>query len=584
MLRLVTASTLAWVLALSCRGASLYSAGSVGTVISFRTSKRAVIPSFDPNLSSIRCYGLRGAETLPFSMLQNRASEMLLDFPEDSTGFCVVAPRLAEHPSTGIAVSVKDFGAKGDGSTDDYDAMQAAASYICKVGGTLVYPPGTYYIARYRITGGPNLNTVQNITYRGCDHVVVSGYGAKLLVNGNFTQHADLYQGPYAYSYTSTVIPFDFIDSRAFTLVGFEMDGGVRYMHRDKGVVESAAHGIRTSHCREYVLASLNVHHFQTDGVCLGCGTLADRNAYIFDVTATNNARMGLTIAQAVGVLVDSSNFEYSGRTEGDYPGHPPAAGVDVEPTFAPPVTDVKTGGLAFVLCHFEENVGLQFVAASVSAIDSIRVTGSVIRATLPYVSLGGAYLNVAMRATTELSVFEVKELVSVVLVAAGRRPDELIFRGNRFDLKKASGVVTGATAPMAGRFAFNQVSILARAPDNHTLLLRELAQVGCNTFFVSASGRYPFYRDQLKIDYSGTAAVVGNSYDTDLHDGTGGFYINYTNTGLVDDERFKDATKFGPLPRLRLGVNWFSTVQAFPPGPRTPVRLTAVERAVCTW
>jgi hypothetical protein len=583
MRRLGTLSALACTLAFLCRGSSTYLAGSVGTVTSFISSRRIVIPAFDPDRASLRCYQLQGEENLPFSV-SNDGDDEIIDFSQDSTGFCVVAPRLAEQSSVGTTVSVKDFGAIGDGKADDYSAMLAAATYICGSGGTLVYPPGTYYVARFRIIGGPSANGVENITYRGCQNVTVVGYGAKIIVNGSFTQHADFERGTDTYSYTNTVIPFDFIDSRRFTVAGFEIDGGARSMRRDKGVVESAAHGIRTSQCSDYVLAHLNVHHSQTDGLCIGCGTRADRNAYIFDVKATNNARMGLTIAQTLGALVDSSSFKYNGRTDGDYAGHPPAAGVDVEPNFAPPITDVKTGGLAFVLCHFEENLGLQFVAASARAIDSITVTGSVVRATQPYVSLGGAYLNVARRAITELSSFEMKQFVSVVLVTARDHPDEICFRGNKFELKKASGVVTGATAPIPGRFVFNQVLLLASAADNHVLNLRNLAQVGCNTFFASAVGRYPFYRDQLEIDYFGSAVVVGNRYETDLHDGAGGFYVNYANTGAVDDERFADAARFGPLPRLTSGQNWFSTVPPIPPGSRTAKSLAGVEMAVCSW
>jgi hypothetical protein len=75
-------------------------------------------------------------------------------------------------------MSVEDFGAVADGKADDYSAMQVAATSICRSGGTLVYPTGTYYVARFRIIGGPSANGVENITYRSCDNVVVSGYGA----------------------------------------------------------------------------------------------------------------------------------------------------------------------------------------------------------------------------------------------------------------------------------------------------------------------------------------------------------------------------------------------------------------------
>jgi len=45
-------------------------------------------------------------------------------------------------------VSVKDFGATGDGSTNDTVAIQAAIDAVGAAGGTLWFPPGTYKIAR----------------------------------------------------------------------------------------------------------------------------------------------------------------------------------------------------------------------------------------------------------------------------------------------------------------------------------------------------------------------------------------------------------------------------------------------------
>ena len=47
-------------------------------------------------------------------------------------------------------VSVKDFGAKGDGVTDDTHAFEAAEEALPLSGGTIIVPPGTYIIA-YRM-------------------------------------------------------------------------------------------------------------------------------------------------------------------------------------------------------------------------------------------------------------------------------------------------------------------------------------------------------------------------------------------------------------------------------------------------
>jgi hypothetical protein len=41
-------------------------------------------------------------------------------------------------------LDVKQFGAKGDGSTDDTKALRAAFASIAKTGGTIYFPPGTY--------------------------------------------------------------------------------------------------------------------------------------------------------------------------------------------------------------------------------------------------------------------------------------------------------------------------------------------------------------------------------------------------------------------------------------------------------
>ncbi|ESX95875.1 head decoration protein [Mesorhizobium sp. LNJC405B00] len=49
-------------------------------------------------------------------------------------------------------ISVKDFGAVGNGVTDDTAAIQAAETYRATVGGELVFPPGTYQISAASIT------------------------------------------------------------------------------------------------------------------------------------------------------------------------------------------------------------------------------------------------------------------------------------------------------------------------------------------------------------------------------------------------------------------------------------------------
>ncbi len=57
----------------------------------------------------------------------------------------------------GQVYNVKTFGAAGDGSTDDTTAIQSAVSAcVTNGGGTVLFPPGTYFINSYSTVGGSN--------------------------------------------------------------------------------------------------------------------------------------------------------------------------------------------------------------------------------------------------------------------------------------------------------------------------------------------------------------------------------------------------------------------------------------------
>ena len=55
-------------------------------------------------------------------------------------------PRPAD-PFAGTVINVKDFGATGNGTTDDTPALEVAFSAAVE-GGALYFPPGTYLVSR----------------------------------------------------------------------------------------------------------------------------------------------------------------------------------------------------------------------------------------------------------------------------------------------------------------------------------------------------------------------------------------------------------------------------------------------------
>ena len=69
-------------------------------------------------------------------------------------------------------VSVKDFGAKGDGTTDDTSSIQAALTYLGVNGGRLYFPTGTYLIS--------STLTASATTYK---ELIIYGDGGASVVN-----------------------------------------------------------------------------------------------------------------------------------------------------------------------------------------------------------------------------------------------------------------------------------------------------------------------------------------------------------------------------------------------------------------
>lgn len=285
------------------------------------------------------------------------------------------------------------WGARADGSTDCYFAIKAMADAVNAAGGGRInFPEGTYQISQAKVTGSFSKAAVTDIAYRNCEPLQIIGNRAIINIKGDFKRSADYAGQKHAlkYSYVNAVSPFHITNCRSVLLSGFEIDGNVDQMTRDPGVVESPAHGITIEGGSNIAIKDITVHHCQTDGIYLtGFKTSkaleAARNVFLDRVVSSHNARQGLSVVQARDVMVSDSSFSYSGVTEGQYGGHSPMAGVDVEPnvtvTSIEP-SDVITGNITFQRCRFEHNAGSQVTAAYAEKIENVSLKDCTIDAT----------------------------------------------------------------------------------------------------------------------------------------------------------------------------------------------------------
>lgn len=195
-------------------------------------------------------------------------------------------------------VSVKSYGAVGDGIHDDTAAFQAAVNALPSTGGTVTVPAGTYLIDP---TKKVNLRSYM---------LLQMDPAAKLQAKTNSAIRAYL-----VYANGKTQV---------------EIAGGQLIGDRDthqyvSGSTSEWNHGIQILGCTHVTIRDLWVGKCAGDGICTGGNT---SDLVIANVVSTGNRRQGLSLTQCNNVKVYDSEFSYTNGTS-------PECGIDIEPDLA---------------------------------------------------------------------------------------------------------------------------------------------------------------------------------------------------------------------------------------------------------
>lgn len=224
----------------------------------------------------------------------------------------------ALNDKLGEFLSVKDFGAKGDGATDDTAAIQAALTYIAANGGALFWPEGEY------LSG--------NVSATLSADIAMIGYQAKItfsVVNGVGMQ---LNGYPYNMTIDGIVFDGDNVTSRCLYIV----EGGklkVTDCEFNNSYQTGAADnsGLRI----EGRLSSVTLTRVSFDGHtrALGAGTPATdgTDGLLITTDGSGNAPTAVTITDVIAKNVSNGetsattdNYNANGlRIEGKYTDYP---------------------------------------------------------------------------------------------------------------------------------------------------------------------------------------------------------------------------------------------------------------------
>jgi polygalacturonase len=204
----------------------------------------------------------------------------------------------------GPAVSVGDFGARGDGRTLDTAAIQRAIDAV-PAGGTLRFPPGVYRIEAdkgllpkddMRIELGEATLVADNVDKAQCRIFLVRGRKGIAITGG--------------------------------TLVGSRSGAPAHGM------------GIFADDSQDLLFEGVTLRNFYVDGIIL-TGNTGCRRVTVRRCTASGNRRTGLAIVHASDVTVEASTFETTR-------GQSPESGLNVEPNPGESNRNIRVSGSTF--------------------------------------------------------------------------------------------------------------------------------------------------------------------------------------------------------------------------------------------
>lgn len=271
-------------------------------------------------------------------------------------------------------VSIKDFGAKGNGYSNDTRAFHKASKYISQRGGNieLTIPAGNYIVGEQtrHPQGKVYLNGANIISLRNCNNVKISGESGTKLTYKNNLKYGSF--NPVTGQKYNPKLPFT--NKRYIAQIGttillqnctniqisnIEIDGNSEKMilggmWGDKGR-QLNHHGSQIINSRKVNLKNCNFHHFALDGIKISNNGNSMDNIIIKNSKFNFNGRQGLSWVGGNGLNVNDCEFNHTGR---GYISSSPVAGLDIEASFG---NIVKNG--SFTNCEFINNAGAGMVA-----------------------------------------------------------------------------------------------------------------------------------------------------------------------------------------------------------------------------
>jgi hypothetical protein len=331
---------------------------------------------------------------------------------------CAAAPAWAQTS----AVTPEQFGAKGDGVTNDTDAFARMADHINRMGGGQVsLRRRTYIVGRQIVRGRPDFvfAPAPIMDFNGCTApLIIRGNGARLraasgLRCGTFdratlapTRHAQPFYRPgeIATPYFAMIGVTDC--TGPIEINALELDGNSDGLHfggpwGDTGW-QIGCNGLKLKNNRGPItLSNIHSHHHAQDGgMGDGPGVPGRReNVLVRDCRFISNGRNGWSLVGGVGWRFERCTFSKSARNLA-FPGSAPKAGIDFEAEGGKFVSAVQ-----LIDCIAEDNAGVGCLHPGAKRVSDVYWQGGRIVGTTRQSYYGGDNEGILFRNTLFLGM-----------------------------------------------------------------------------------------------------------------------------------------------------------------------------------
>lgn len=303
----------------------------------------------------------------------------------------LAGPALAQTSTATLRKDLKkDFGAVGDGKTNDQAAFQKAADFFNQRAKTpagaapavLAVPKGVYLVGRQNPLGGDGIDVLRlagcrNLTIQGADSATTEiRYGSGLHYGAFNPAGQRPFEAPTAFfidrKYAATVGTCIVLQNCENVVVtGLAINGNVGKAvvggHWGDTGIQLSYDGIFINDSRRITLRELALHHLGRDGVQVlnhlakSLGDATADNIVLENSTFNYNGRQGLSVTGVSGLRAVNCSFSHTGRVIipalGKALFSAPGAGVDLEPQ------DGFVKNVRFDNCRLVDNAGQALVA-----------------------------------------------------------------------------------------------------------------------------------------------------------------------------------------------------------------------------